>query len=112
MTGLGYLQLLDYFLQLRGRRRGRESDYTFNVFHRLAAVEWDTLLFFYGVMMCVGALGLAGYLNLGLARPVWRARRDTRECADRHRIGGARQYPADVWGADDAARHAARRVAA
>src|SRR5262249_45723576 len=64
MTGLGYLQLLDYFLQLRGRRRGADSDYTFNVFHRLANVEWDTLLFFYGVMMCVGALGLLGYLTL------------------------------------------------
>jgi NhaD family Na+/H+ antiporter len=64
MTGLGYLQLLDYQLQLRGRRRNRESDYTFNVFHRMANVEWDTLLFFYGVMMCVGALGLLGYLTL------------------------------------------------
>jgi Na+/H+ antiporter NhaD/arsenite permease-like protein len=64
MTGLGYLQVLDYHLQLRGRRRGAESDYTFNVFHRIAAVEWDTLLFFYGVMMCVGALGLLGYLSL------------------------------------------------
>jgi Na+/H+ antiporter NhaD/arsenite permease-like protein len=64
MTGLGYLQLLDYFLQLRGRRRNAENDYTFNVFHRLASVEWDTLLFFYGVMMCVGALGQIGYLTL------------------------------------------------
>ena len=64
MTGLGYLQLLDYFLQLLGRRQGRASDYTFGVFQRLAAVEWDTLLFFYGVMMCVGALGLLGYLTL------------------------------------------------
>ncbi|HEX6441469.1 MAG TPA: sodium:proton antiporter NhaD [Stellaceae bacterium] len=64
MTGLGYLQLLDYHLQLRGRRRNRESDYTFDVFQRMAGVEWDTLLFFYGVMMCVGALGLLGYLTL------------------------------------------------
>jgi Na+/H+ antiporter NhaD/arsenite permease-like protein len=64
MTGLGYLQLLDYFLQLPGRRRSAESDYTFNVFQRIAGVEWDTLLFFYGVMMCVGALGLLGYLTL------------------------------------------------
>ena len=65
MTGLGYLQLLDYFLQLRGRRRPlADSDYTFNVFQRIAGVEWDTLLFFYGVMMCVGALGLLGYLTL------------------------------------------------
>ena len=30
----------------------------------MAAVEWDTLLFFYGVMMCVGALGLLGYLAM------------------------------------------------
>jgi Na+/H+ antiporter NhaD/arsenite permease-like protein len=64
MTGLGYLQLLDYHLQLRGRRRGAESDYTFDVFRRIASIEWDTLLFFYGVMMCVGALGLLGYLTL------------------------------------------------
>jgi Na+/H+ antiporter NhaD/arsenite permease-like protein len=70
MTGLGYLQLLDYFLELRGRRRGRESDYTFNVFHRIADVEWDTLLFFYGVMMCVGALGLVGYLS-GVSRALY-----------------------------------------
>jgi Na+/H+ antiporter NhaD/arsenite permease-like protein len=64
MTGLGYLQLLDYHLQLHQRRRGATSDYTFNVFHRMAGIEWDTLLFFYGVMMCVGALGLLGYLSL------------------------------------------------
>src|SRR5205085_2190610 len=47
-----------------GRRRGQESDYTFHFFHRVADIEWDTLLFFYGVMMCVGALGLLGYLTL------------------------------------------------
>jgi Na+/H+ antiporter NhaD/arsenite permease-like protein len=64
MTGLGYLQLLDYHLQLRGRRRASAGDYTFNVFQRMAGVEWDTLLFFYGVMMCVGALGLLGYLTV------------------------------------------------
>ncbi len=60
MTGLGYLQLLDYFLELAGRRR--ERDYTFNVFQRIAGIEWDTLLFFYGVIMCVGGLGVIGYL--------------------------------------------------
>jgi Na+/H+ antiporter NhaD/arsenite permease-like protein len=64
MTGLGYLQLLDYFLQLHGRARGKAEDYTIDVFQRIAAVEWDTLLFFYGVMMCVGALGVLGYLTL------------------------------------------------
>jgi Na+/H+ antiporter NhaD/arsenite permease-like protein len=64
MTGLGYLQLFDYHLQVRGRRRGREGDYTFDVFRRMASVEWDTLLFFYGVMLCVGALALLGYLSV------------------------------------------------
>jgi Na+/H+ antiporter NhaD/arsenite permease-like protein len=67
LTGMGYLQILDYALELRGRRRGMEGDYTFNVFHRIANVEWDTLLFFYGVMMCVGGLGLLGYLAVGSA---------------------------------------------
>ena len=30
----------------------------------MAGVEWDTLLFFYGVMMCVGVLGQIGYLAM------------------------------------------------
>lgn len=63
MTGLAYLQFLDYFLQRRDERRTATGGYTFNVFQRMASVEWDTLLFFYGVMMCVGALGLLGYLT-------------------------------------------------
>jgi Na+/H+ antiporter NhaD/arsenite permease-like protein len=62
MTGLGYLQLFDYHLQRRGRRSCSEGDDTFDVFRRIASVEWDTLLFFYGVMLCVGALALLGYL--------------------------------------------------
>lgn len=64
MTGLGYLQLFDYFLQRNAARQGGHPDYTFDVFHRIASVEWDTLLFFYGVMMCVGALGVLGYLSV------------------------------------------------
>jgi len=30
----------------------------------VARAEWDTLLFFYGVVMCVGGLGFMGYLAL------------------------------------------------
>ncbi len=63
MTGLGYLLLFDYILQINGRRHER-SDYAFDVFRRMEGVEWDTLLFFYGVMMSVGALGVLGYLAL------------------------------------------------
>ena len=34
----------------------------FDVFNKIARAEWDTLLFFYGVVMCVGGLGFIGYL--------------------------------------------------
>ena len=63
MIGLGYLQLFSYHLQ-RVHRAGRgHADFGFNVFHRIEQIEWDTLLFFYGVMMCIGALDLLGYLT-------------------------------------------------
>ena len=63
MTGLGYLLLLGYYLmKTRGRKATVENP--FNVFRKIARVEWDTLLFFYGVMMCIGALGVLGYLSV------------------------------------------------
>ena len=46
-------------------------------FAQMQRVEWDTLLFFYGVVMCVGGLGFMGYLSLlsetlyGGWNPVW-----------------------------------------
>lgn len=35
----------------------------FDVFKNVANVEWDTLLFFYGAMMIIGALSFIGYLD-------------------------------------------------
>lgn len=35
---------------------------SFDVFNKVARAEWDTLLFFYGVVLCVGGLGFIGYL--------------------------------------------------
>ena len=79
MTGLAYLQLFGYYLKMTHRplpvtnpRFGVVGDILpvgsprrpFDVFSRLARAEWDTLLFFYGVVMCVGGLGFAGYLAL------------------------------------------------
>ena len=34
----------------------------FDVMERIARAEWDTLLFFYGVILCVAGLGQFGYL--------------------------------------------------
>ena len=72
MTGLGYLQFFGYYLrQSLPRRLGDNKKLEqlggvvpFDVFNRVARAEWDTLLFFYGVVMCVGGLGFMGYLGL------------------------------------------------
>ncbi len=36
----------------------------FDLMKRIARAEWDTLLFFYGVILCVGGLSQFGYLSL------------------------------------------------
>ncbi len=40
-----------------------ETKQHFDVFHSVARLEWDTLLYFYGVMTCVGGLSFIGYLT-------------------------------------------------
>ena len=40
------------------------GDKGFDVFRQLERVEWDTLMFFYGVILAVGGLGALGYLAL------------------------------------------------
>jgi len=82
MTGLGLLQFFGYFLRktlpssLAKKRVLAEQNHDqarlhhlgsvvpFDVFSRVAKSEWDTLLFFYGVVLCVGGLGFIGYLGL------------------------------------------------
>ena len=63
MTGLGLLQLFGYFIRRRefASFACRESE-PFDVFVSIKRVEWDTLLFFYGVMLCVGGLAALGFL--------------------------------------------------
>ncbi len=63
MLGLGYLQMWSYFLQQKGRRRDN-SDMVLNSFHEIGRVEWDTMLFFFGIIFAVGGLGVMGYLGL------------------------------------------------
>lgn len=63
MLGLGYLQMYAYILQSIGRRR-RDDSIGFDYFRVMRHVEWDTLLFFFGIIFAVGGLGVAGYLAL------------------------------------------------
>ncbi|MBT4075880.1 MAG: sodium:proton antiporter NhaD, partial [Gammaproteobacteria bacterium] len=81
MTGLSYLMFFAYYLkksgngakkaQLKALEDGSvsalsdtifESDY--EIFDKVKKAEWDTLFFFYGVILCVGGLGLIGYLSM------------------------------------------------
>jgi Na+/H+ antiporter NhaD/arsenite permease-like protein len=76
MTGLGLLQILGYFIRRLELSEVRLVDGTsipdgfkpaskpFDIFISMKRVEWDTLMFFYGVIVCVGALSALGHLEL------------------------------------------------
>ena len=72
LTGLGFLQIFGYFLKKteHSAQQAQQGDsepedvMPFDVFSPIARAEWDTLLFFYGVVACVGGLGFLGYLGL------------------------------------------------
>ena len=59
MTGLSYLAFFDYYLKIKPKKSG----FSFDILQKIAEVEWDTLLFFYGIMLCVGGLATIGYLE-------------------------------------------------
>ncbi len=61
MLGLGLLQLWSYHLQQKSKRT-ENADMFFDSFQTIARVEWDTLLFFFGIIFAVGGLGVLGYL--------------------------------------------------
>jgi Na+/H+ antiporter NhaD/arsenite permease-like protein len=63
MLGLGYLQMFAYYLKMTGNRR-RDEDMVLDSFREVQRVEWDTLLFFFGIIFAVGGLGVLGYLGL------------------------------------------------
>ncbi len=63
MLGLGFLQILAYTLQ-RKSKRAENSDMMLDSFKQIERVEWDTLLFFFGIIFAVGGLGVFGYLTL------------------------------------------------
>lgn len=87
MTGLGILKLYGYMLARQGVRFATAMERVINpnalslsgdarvevssgsaqydVYRNLQSVEWDTLLFFYGIILCVAGLGGFGYLAIG-----------------------------------------------
>jgi NhaD family Na+/H+ antiporter len=79
MTGLAYLKIYGFYLKKTWATRGSGrlvrfdpnkaqeelgDTVPFDVFRSIARAEWDTLMFFYGVILCVGGLGFIGYLAM------------------------------------------------
>jgi NhaD family Na+/H+ antiporter len=75
MAGLSLLKMFGYYLNKTHKRDAASYDpqkaeeligqiVPFDVFSKVARAEWDTLLFFYGIILCVGGLGFMGYLGL------------------------------------------------
>lgn len=69
MMGLGYLQFFGYYLKTTYRRASNREGtigdvVAFDVFQKVTRAEWDTLLFFYGVVLAVGGLVFLGYLAM------------------------------------------------
>lgn len=56
MTGLSLLQVFEYF-------NNKYNEYKLNTNNQIHNIEWETLLFFYGIMLCVGCLSTVGILN-------------------------------------------------
>ena len=62
MFGLGLLGLFSYYLKIT--HNPKNEDQKFDFFRKISKAEWDTLLFFFGVILSVGGLGFIGYLTL------------------------------------------------
>ena len=62
MTGMSLLMITAWFIRRTGKI-GKEKDLEFDILENVAAAEWDTLLFFFGVIFSVGGLGYLGYLE-------------------------------------------------
>lgn len=72
MTGLAYLKFYGFYLRTQSASwknhhtnppASKDDQFDFDVFEKVADAEWDTLFFFYGVILAVGGLGFIGYLS-------------------------------------------------
>ena len=62
MFGLGLLGLYSFYLKITFNPEYDERKFDF--LRKVSKAEWDTLLFFFGVILSVGGLGFIGYLAL------------------------------------------------
>lgn len=70
MTGFGYVMIYNYFYGLKIAHENRNPKgrkmppHAFDIFDKVKEAEWDTLLFFYGILVSVQGLAALGYLGI------------------------------------------------
>ena len=66
MMGLGFLMFLGYYIKKKNISYNSSEAYeeSFNIFRKIERSEFDTLFFFFGIIVAVGALQYIGYLAL------------------------------------------------
>ncbi len=64
LAGFGALCWFGLMMRLRDTRAYETGEPIFDIFKTVGRGEWDTLFFFYGILMCVGGLANFGYLAL------------------------------------------------
>ena len=62
MFGLGLLGIYSFYLKITYNEK--HEDTKFDFLRKVSKAEWDTLFFFFGVILSVGGLGFIGYLSL------------------------------------------------
>jgi len=62
MFGLGLLGIFSFYLKVTYNEKYDEEKFDF--LRKISRAEWDTLFFFFGVILSVGGLGFIGYLSL------------------------------------------------
>ena len=60
--GLGLLGLYSFYLKITFNKK--YDEHKFDFLRKVSKAEWDTLLFFFGIILSVGGLGFLGYLAL------------------------------------------------
>jgi Na+/H+ antiporter NhaD/arsenite permease-like protein len=68
MTGLNFLMFFGFHLKRAERKNDVPSKERFDVSRKVERVEFDTLLFFFGIITVVGALQYVGNLTLETKR--------------------------------------------
>ena len=62
MTGVSLLMMFTHYVKISAAEG--DDDELLDIYREVGRAEWDTLLFFFGVIFAVGGLGVMGHLTL------------------------------------------------